>query len=203
MENESKFIILSSLFITFLMVAVLTGSKLIEFLGLTFSAGTLAASLTYPVTDTICEVWGKPRAKRLVFASLISWIAVLLLLYIAIIAPPASFWELQTSYVKIFSTSMRLILAGFIAYTLAQFHDIWAFMYWKKKTDGKYLWLRNNLSTAISQLLNTIVIVILGFYGLIPNIALLQTIFGWWLIKEAIAVVDTPLVYALVRWARN
>jgi len=203
MEQETKFIILASLFVTFLMTAVLTGSKIVEFLGLTFSAGTLAASLTYPITDIICEVWGKAKARKVVFASLICWIVVLILLYISIIAPSASFWKLQTAYAKLFSTSMRLILGGFIAYTVAQFHDIWAFMFWKEKTKGKHLWLRNNLSTIMSQLLNTIIIVMIGFYGLIPHIAIIPTILGWWLIKILIAVCDTPAVYLLVKWAKK
>lgn len=203
MERETKFIILVSLFITFLMSAVLIGSKIIVFLGLTFSAGTLAASLTYPITDVICEVWGKSKAKRVVFAGLISWIVLLVLLYVSITTPPAPFWKLQTVYAKIFGTSMRLILGGFLAYTVAQLHDIWAFMFWKKKTKGKYLWLRNNLSTAVSQLLNTIIIVMVGFYGSIPHTALLSTILGWWLIKFLIAACDTPIVYLLVRWAKK
>ncbi len=203
MEQETKFIILASLFVTFLMTAVLTGSKIVEFLGLTFSAGTLAASLTYPITDVICEVWGKAKARKVIFAALICWIVVLILLYISIMAPPASFWKLQAAYAKIFSTSMRLILAGFIAYTVAQFHDIWAFMFWREKTKGRHLWLRNNLSTIMSQLLNTIIIVMIGFYGLIPHTAIIPTIFGWWLIKILIAVCDTPAVYLLVKWAKK
>ena len=200
-DKEAKLMILSALFVTFLVAAVLTGSKIIVFFGLTFSAGTLAASLTYLITDVVCEVWGKEQAKKLVLASLIGWIALLGLLYVSIIAPSAPFWKLQSSYEQIFSTSIRLIIGGFIAYAAAQFHDIWAFNFWKNKTKGKHLWLRNNLSTATSQLINTILIVIIGFSGSIPHTALLATIFGWWLIKLIIAVCDTPFVYILVRWA--
>jgi uncharacterized integral membrane protein (TIGR00697 family) len=201
-DQETKFIILTSLFIALLMVAVLTGSKIVTFLGLTFSAGTLPAALTFMMTDAICERWGKPRAKKVVVAGLISWIVMLLMIYIAIIAPPAPFWDLQTAYAQIFGTSMRLILGGFLAYTIAQFHDIWSFDFWKNKTNGKHLWLRNNFSTAVSQLLNTAIIVVVGFYGSIPDVALLSTIFGWWLIKLLIAVFDTPFVYLIVRWVK-
>ena len=201
--QETKFIILTSLFITFLMASVLLSSKIITFLGLTFSAGTLPAALTFLITDTICEVWGKAKAKKVVMAGLVSWVFLLILIYIAIIAPPASSWDLQTSYRKIFSTSMRIILGGFLAYTVAQFHDIWAFMFWKNKTKDKHLWLRNNFSTAMSQLINTIIVVLVGFYGSISHMTILHVLLGWWLIKLVIAVCDTPFIYLLVNWAQE
>lgn len=202
-EQEAKFIILASLFITFLISGALLGSKIIVFLGLTFSAGTIAFSLTFPMTDVICEVWGKSKARKVVLAGLVCMIVLFILIRVAIIAPSAAFWELQKAYAEIFNTSIRLILAGLLGYIVAEFHDIWAFMFWKKKTKGKYLWLRNNFSTAISQLLNTVIMVTIGFYGSIPHIALLPTIFGWWLIKLLVATCDTPVVYLLVRWGKN
>ena len=200
MDKETKFIVLVAIFITFLTTAILTGSKIIVFLGITFSAGTLPYSLTYLITDTMCEVWGKTKTKQVVFSGLISMLVMFLLIYIAIVSPSASFWKLQTEYVELFGTSLRLIIAGIIAYIVSQLHDVWAFSIIKDKTKGKYLWLRNNISTVISQLLNTIIMVLIGFYGSIPQTAIFSTIFGWWIIKIIFAIFDTPFVYLLVKW---
>jgi len=128
-DKETKFLILASLFITFLIAAVLLGSKIVIFLGLTFSAGILPVCLTYPMTDVICEIWGKSKAKKVVIVGLISWAILLILIYISVNLTPAPFWKFQEQYSKIFSVSARLILGGFLAYTIAQFHDIWAFLF--------------------------------------------------------------------------
>jgi len=203
MENESKFILLCSVFITLMIFSSVVGIKLVSFFGIVFAVGTITISLSFPITDAICDVWGKRQTKKLVISGLLCWLLLLGLIFFAIKIPPASFWPLQESYAKVFTSSIRITVAGLVGYTVSQFHDIWAFMYWKKKTNGKYLWLRNNLSTAVSQLLLTVIIVFIGFYGDIPDKAILSTIYGWRLIKEAIAIADTPLVYALVRWARK
>ncbi len=203
MESETKFIILTSIFITFTVSAVLLGSKLISVFGIVFAVGAIPFSLTFPITDAMCEVWGKARTKRVVFSGLLSWIILLFIIYFAIYSPPASFWTLQEGYAQVFGTSARIILGGLVGYVISQYYDIWAFMWLKKKTEGKYLWLRNNLSTASSQFIMTVIIVVIGFYGTIPQGALLSTIFGWWIVKIGIAVADTPAVYLLVNWIKE
>jgi hypothetical protein len=89
----------------------------------------------------------------------------------------------------------RIILASFIAYLLSQTHDVWAFHFWKKLFRGRHLWLRNNISTASSQLLDTVVFISVAFLGIMP---VGQLIAGQYVVKLGIALLDTPLVYLLV-----
>ncbi len=201
--KETKFLILALSYITFIATASLLSSKIASFGLLTFSVGAFPYSFSFAMTDVICEIWGKERAKRVVTAGLFAMVIIYLFVFIAIISPPASFWKLQKEYTQMFTTSMRVLLAGFIAYIMAQYHDVWLFALLKKATRGKYLWLRNNVSTIISQLIDTTIIAAIGFYGTIPISELPFIILGWWLIKIFIALLDTPVVYILVKWIQG
>ena len=91
-------------------------------------------------------------------------------------------------------------MASFIAYLISQFHDVWAFHFWKNKTNDRHLWLRNNLSTAVSQFLDSFIFITIAFYGVMP---IWPLIMGQWIIKIAIALLDTPVVYLVVWALRN
>jgi uncharacterized integral membrane protein (TIGR00697 family) len=201
--KETKFLILALSYITFITIASLLSSKIAFFGLLTFSVGAFPYSFSFTMTDVICEIWGKERANRVVTAGFFAMVIIYIFIFIAIILPPAPFWKLQKEYTQIFTTSNRVLLAGFIAYIIAQYHDVWLFALLKKATKGKHLWLRNNVSTIISQLIDTIIIVTIGFYGTIPISELPFIILGWWLIKIFLALLDTPIVYILVKWIQG
>jgi uncharacterized integral membrane protein (TIGR00697 family) len=118
----------------------------------------------------------------------------------SIIWPPASFWPHQQAYETILGSSTRIIVASLIAYLLSQYHDVWAFHIWKRFTGDRFLWLRNNASTMISQLFDSVVFITIAFYGIMP---LLPLIVGQWVVKAGIALLDTPLVYLFVYLVRR
>jgi uncharacterized integral membrane protein (TIGR00697 family) len=90
-----------------------------------------------------------------------------------------------------------------IAFVISQYHDLWAFNFWKKKTNGKYLWLRNNLSTIVSQLLDSVIFIFIAFYHATPELGVVQIFYmvmPLWALKVVFALLDTPFVYLGVRW---
>jgi uncharacterized integral membrane protein (TIGR00697 family) len=99
------------------------------------------------------------------------------------------------------------VFASLLAYLLAQLHDVWAFAFWKRVTKGRALWLRNNLSTMSSQLIDSLVFNLVAFYLFSENrMELSQFLIltlGYWMFKVSIAVIDTPVVYALVAWLKR
>jgi hypothetical protein len=108
--------------------------------------------------------------------------------------------------VTIFQNSSRVILASILAFVISQMHDIWAFDFWKKKTQGKYLWLRNNLSTAVSQFIDTTIFIFLAFYQITPKFDfdfMWQLILPYYAVKLILAFIDTPFVYLGVRWLKK
>jgi hypothetical protein len=95
----------------------------------------------------------------------------------------------------IFSLMPRIAIASLIAYLISQYHDIWAFHFWKEKTGGRHLWLRNNLSTLISQLLDSLIFTLMAFAGTLPFTELIQIIITTYLLKLVVALIDTPFIY--------
>jgi hypothetical protein len=90
-----------------------------------------------------------------------------------------------------------------IAYLVSQHHDVWAYGFWRKKTGGRHMWLRNNASTMTSQGIDTLIFITLAFYGLVPNSILLQMMAGQYVIKILIAALDTPFIYLALAAARR
>lgn len=189
------FAILSSLFSGSLVLAAILATKIITVAGLTVPAGVLAYALTFICTDVIGEVWGKSRAREVVGAGFLTLIAAFALIQVALHWPAAGFWEDQKAFAAVLSTTPRIILGSLAAYLVSQFTDVWIFHACRHLTGGRHLWLRNNLSTALSQLIDTVIFISIAFFGLMP---LMPLIVGQWAVKLIIAAVDTGVVYLLV-----
>jgi len=203
MEKETKLILLISVFISGITVTNLISSKIMTLFGLTFSAGALAYALTFPMTDVISEIWGKKKAYTVIWAGFLSSVVMIILVYIAIHSSPAFFWQNQKSYENTLGLVGRIALGSMVAYLISQHHDVWAFDFWKRKAKSKHLWFRNNASTTVSQLIDSVIFIFIAFYGILPNSALIPTILGQFIIKMGIAFLDTPIVYLLVKWSRG
>lgn len=203
---ETKTMILLSIFVTSLVLANLLGSKVTTIFGIVTSVGIFAYPLTFLITDAVEEVRGKKITKVFIYAGFVALLLSFVLTWIGINIRPASFYANKEAYRTVFGNSLRIIIASIIAFLLSQTHDIWAFNFWKKKTGGKYLWLRNNLSTTVSQLIDTTIFTFIAFYHVSPGftaIRMIQMIIPYWILKSGFAFIDTPLVYLLVRWLRD
>lgn len=206
MKTEYKLTVLTAIFVGGLLGANTLGSKVITYFGMTVSVGILAYPLTFLVTDAVGEVFGKTKAKQIVYAALIAQVFVLLLTYLAIKLPPAERFTMNPEYVKVFNSSLRMIIASLTSFIISQTFDIWAFDWFKKKTKGKFLWLRNNASTMTSQAIDTLLFMFIAFYHITPKFTtpfILQLCLSYWLFKVAFAVADTPFVYMLVKWLKK
>ena len=90
-----------------------------------------------------------------------------------------------------------------IAYLCAQLIDVRIYHFWKEKTAGKHLWIRNNFSTVFSQLVDTTLVVYVLFLGERSHSEIIQFILDGWLFKILCAFIDTPLLYASTAFIRN
>lgn len=199
-KTDRAFIILLSVFIGCITIASVLASKVITVFGLFVPAGVLAYSVTFVCTDVISEIWGRKRAGDAVLGGFVALVCVLILVRLSLAWPQAPFWTNAAAFDSILGSTSRIIVASFIAYIVSQYHDVWAFHFWRQKTGERHLWLRNNLSTAVSQFLDSFIFVTIAFYGVMPVWPL---IFGQWIIKMAIAVLDTPVIYLVVHVVRR
>lgn len=197
MDRDSglAFILLASVFSGSLVIASVISSKIITVVGVVLPAGILAYCITFVASDVISEIWGKQKAKQVVLGGFGALVVCLGLIHLALAWPGASVWDNHEAYGSVLGAAPRIIVASVIAYLISQNHDVWAFHFWKKTFRGKHLWIRNNLSTVSSQVIDSVIFITIAFYGIIPIIPLIA---GQVLVKILIAFLDTPVVYFLV-----
>ena len=201
--KDQLYIVLVGIFIASLITCNLIANKFVTvdlgFKVFIVSAGILPYPLTFLVTDLISEIYGQKRANLVVFSGFIASMFVLLFLWLGgqFNAIPSSIVGDET-YNSVFQNAWRIIAASMIAYLFAQFVDVKIFHFWKKLTNGKHLWLRNNGSTVASQLIDTTLVVCILFLGVWNGDQIFQAIIDGWLFKMLMAFIDTPIIYGIV-----
>ena len=201
--KDQFYIILAGIFIASLVTCNLIANKFVTvdlgFKVFIVSAGILPYPLTFLVTDLISELYGQRKANLVVFSGFIASMFVLLFLWLGsqFEAIPGSIVN-DSTYNSVFQNAWRLIAASMVAYLFAQFVDVRIFHFWKKLTNGKHLWLRNNGSTVASQLVDTTLVICILFVGVWETDQILSAIRDGWLFKMLMALIDTPIIYGII-----
>ena len=201
--KDQFYIILSGIFIASLVTCNLIANKFVTvdlgFKVFIVSAGILPYPLTFLVTDLISELYGQRKANLVVFSGFVASMFVLLFLWLGsqFEAIPSSNVN-DLTYNSVFQNAWRLIAASMVAYLFAQFIDVRIFHFWKKLTNGKHLWLRNNGSTIASQLVDTTLVICILFVGVWEVDQIKSAIIDGWLFKMLMAFIDTPIIYGAI-----
>lgn len=204
MNQETKKLLLFSVFMISITCSILISAKIATVFTLSFAVGAIAYAVLFAVTDVVSEAYGRNEANKLVYFGWLAYALAIVYSQMAIHLPPAPFWmDNQNAYENILGTVPRIVIGSLVAYSISQYHDIWAFHFWKKITNDKHLWLRNNLSTVTSQFIDSVIFIMIAFYGIVPDEQLAPLIIGQFVIKILIAVMDTPIVYWLSSWAKK
>lgn len=202
------FVILASLFIAALITCNLIANKFVTvdlgFKTFIVSAGVIPYPLTFLITDILSEIYGRRNTTMVVIAGFVASIMVLGILYFGHIFPaiadsPVSNYE----YEVVFQNSWRVISSSMLAYLVAQFVDVRIFHFVKRKSKGRYLWLRNNFSTFFSQLVDTALVTTVIFIGIKSFDEILPLIQDGWFFKVLFAAGDTLLIYPMVYFIRR
>lgn len=220
-RQEKLYIICCVLFCVLLALTNLIGLKIVRLPfapSLALTTSLMVYPLTFLLSDVVTEIWGQQRARFMVILGFIMCILTIALAQAALHLPPHPYWlvpgnpygytelsQYQTAYSAVFGTTHFVLVASLMAYLVAQLLDVSIFGWIKRLTDGRYLFLRNNLSTWIAQLADTIVvnsiILYLGFH--LDFSRGLQIMASCFLVKVLIAILETPLLYLTVRWIRQ
>jgi uncharacterized integral membrane protein (TIGR00697 family) len=198
-RDYRNILICLTLYITSLFTANTLGIKLMPFIfGTHLSVGVFCFPIVFIMTDMIGEVYGKQMAKNFVLAGVISILLFMFYSFISGITPWAekALWA-KEGYNQIFGLSFRFSLASMVAFVVGEYQDVFAFFFLRKKTDGKYFWLRSNLSNLWSQLLDTVIFMSIAFVGTGYYGAkdLMIMILLWWIYKVLMGILYTPLSY--------
>ncbi len=202
---EAVYLLLCGIFLGSLVVTNLIANKFLTvdlgFKVFVLSAGALPYPVTFLVTDLLSEIYGRRRANQVVWVGFVVSLFVLAALWLGALFPAIAESPVDdATYLKAFRNAWRVIAASMTAYLVAQLIDVRLFHFWKELTKGKHLWLRNNGSTILSQLVDSVLVVLVLFGGVQSADWMLATIRDLWLYKMLVALLDTPLFYAGTRF---
>ncbi len=170
--------------------------KTVELFGIVSTLGNIIYGTSFLATDILSEKYGKKEASKAVWIGFFSLIASTLIMWICLKFIPHQSDFIHESLVNIFAIMPRLTVASLLAYLIGQFHDVWAYHFWKKKFNkNSQVWIRNNLSTMVSQLLDTLIFTFIAFYGVFPKEVFIEILITTYVMKWLVAALDTPVIY--------
>jgi len=207
---------LIALFVTALITAQVTASKVVAF-GLpvslpvtgdliTVPAAVFAYAITFFASDCYAELYGRKAATALVNVAFAMNFVLLGLVWLAIAAPTFEFSPVaQEPFAGTLGASRNVVAGSLLAYAVSQNWDVFVFHGLKDRTEGRWLWLRNVASTASSQLVDTVIFIVVAFaiLGDSSTSQVLSLIVGQYLFKLALVGLDTPFVYLAVGMIRS
>ena len=231
-RRERVFLVLAGTFLCAMTLLNVIGiTRFVQLGPMALAVGVLPYPLTFLCTDLICELYGKARANFLVTVGLglnFMILGVLLLgnslpavpegnmppwqilqLAAPVALPNGDIVEQSVGlYQLIYATTSGAVFASMLAYIAAQYCDVQLFHFWKRVTRGKYLWIRNNFSTLMSQMVDSVMVITVTFgaaffRGEMTLKVLAILVASNYLFKATVALLDTGPFYLGVHYLRR
>lgn len=203
--DHKKILICLTLYVTALFASNTLGIKLMPFLwGTHLSVGVFFFPIVFLMTDVIGEVYGKRMAKYFVLSGAVSILVFLFFSLIESAVPWAreALWA-RDGYNQIFGLSARFSVASVVAFVIGEYQDVIAFFFFRRRTGARRFWLRANLASLWSQLLDTAIFMSISFLGVYSLHDLILITIPWYLYKVAMGFFYTPLSYLGIRLLRG
>jgi uncharacterized integral membrane protein (TIGR00697 family) len=200
--RQRLYVYLCAVFITALLIGDTIGSKLFTVgvgrFHFPLSVGVIWFPITFLLTDVINEFYGSRGARFVTFLGF--WMAVFAFVIIlcARKIPAAPFSPVgDDAFNNVLGNANRIFIASLVAYLIGQLVDISVFQFAKRLTQSRHIWLRSTGSTLVSQLVDTVVVTYVAFWGKLTPGQLNQTVASQYVVKLLFAVGLTPVIYAL------
>lgn len=174
---------------------------LVRAFGMEMTLGNILFASTFLVTDILSELYGKESARKAVSMGIATSISFILISQSWLLYIPSKNDFASGAIRTVFSNTPRLMLASIIVYIIVQYFDVWLYHKWWDFTNRKsgdkrrFLWLRNNGSTLISQFLNIVLYNIGAFAGTYSPSTLASIIISGYMIFIVTSLADTPFIY--------
>jgi uncharacterized integral membrane protein (TIGR00697 family) len=204
-HSFKKLLFALAIYLTSLFAANTLGLKIMPFLfGSHLSVAVFSFPVVFLATDVIGEVYGKRIAQFFVLAGFISTALFIAHSLVSLALPwsPEGLWA-QEGYNMIFAISVRIALASLVAFLIGEFQDVLAFFFFREKLGIKMFWLRSLLSNVWSQLLDTVIFMVIAFAGVYSTPTLISIMLTWWIYKVAMGALYTPLCYVGIYLLRD
>lgn len=181
---------------------------LVDAFGMEQTLGNILFASTFLVTDILSETEGKEAAKKAVTLGIVTSVVFVLISQSWLLYLPNENDFAMPAIRSVFTNTPRLMISSIVVYAIVQMFDVWAYhAIWKKtekycKDSKRFLWLRNNGSTLVSQFFNTFLYTFAAFLFIYPVGTLMNIVLSSYVIFIATSLLDTPAVYA-ARWIKS
>lgn len=212
-KTNENLLLIHVIFVISIVVANVVGCKVIDTglnmfgIPLSLSGGAITYAFTFLCTDIIGEIWGKEKAKQAVKYGLIGQVFAIILIVLTQFTPTND-TEMQQAYIKLLGQSPMFTLGSLCAYSCSQTWDVWTFHKIRNHFNAKpsLRWIWNNVSTATSQIIDTVIYAIVAFgigmgwlFQSDTLLLLVGIVIGQYLLKLCLAILDTPFFYYFTR----
>ena len=195
--------LVTAVFVACLVTANIMAVKIVSIFGLTVPAAVIIFPISYIFGDILTEVYGYARSRQVIWIGFGCNALAVAAIWIGGRLPAAVFWDGQEAYVRIFSSTPRLLLASFAAYLVGEFLNSFVLAKMKVATRGRWLWMRTIGSTLVGQAADSLVFITLAFAGTVTATDLARMVMAQWLVKSAYEAVATPATYGIVAWLKR
>ncbi|MBR3914960.1 MAG: queuosine precursor transporter [Bacteroidales bacterium] len=205
-NGEMPFMVVTALFVTLYLVSNIMAVKVISFFDIIyFDAGTITFPFAYMLGDILTEIWGYHKAKKVIWMTFLCNIIMMIFTQVAVWLPSPDYLEgTAIAYDNVFTYVPRIVIASLTGFLLGELSNSWLMDKIKKKTEGRFLWLRTIGSSIAAHLLDTVPFVLIAFIGTMTTRDIIMMIATQYFMKLGIEVVfGTPLAYAGVGYIKR
>ena len=166
---------------------------------ITLPAAVILFPVTYIIGDIFTEVYGFRKARTIIWLGFACSFFAVLIYLVTIALPHPGYWENQDAYAAVMGTTPRVCVASFMGYLFGEFSNSIILSKLKVATKGKKLWVRTILSTVVGEGLDSVIFIVISFWGTMENSVVLKMILFQYLFKVLYEAVFTPVTYLAVK----
>ncbi|OGY44363.1 MAG: transporter [Candidatus Buchananbacteria bacterium RIFCSPHIGHO2_02_FULL_38_8] len=194
---------ITALFVAILLISNVASTKILDFGFFTFDGGTLLFPLSYIFGDILTEVYGYKRSRKVIWLGFASALLMSVTFIIVGKLPAAADWANQEAYNKILGLTPRIVLSSLVAYFAGEFSNAFTLAKMKILTKGKWLWSRTIGSTLVGEGIDTILFILIAFWGILPTGLLITLIISNYIFKTGVEILFTPITYNIVKFLKK
>lgn len=203
MPNLKYYDLITGLFVAILLITQTTTQKIVTFGPLDLSAGIILFPISYIFGDILTEVYGYGRARRVIWIGFLSSALMAGVYWVSVWLPPSESWNNQEAFESVLGFVPRIVLASLIAYWVGEFVNSYILARIKVAMQGRYLWVRTIGSTLVGQGIDTVVVMVIAFAGVLSPSLLLSVGISIYIVKVAYEIIATPVTYMVVNFLKR
>ncbi|MFA5052181.1 MAG: queuosine precursor transporter [Patescibacteria group bacterium] len=202
MKNK-YFDIILGLFVAVVLISNVASTKIVRLGPFDFDGGTLLFPLAYIFSDILTEVYGYKKSRRVIWTGFTAALLMSIALIIVGRLPAAEGWDNQAAYDTILGLTPRIVLASLVAYAAGEFSNSFILAKMKIATRGRWLWTRTIGSTVVGEGIDSLLFVLVAFFGIFPLPVVMAIIISNYVFKVGLEILATPITYRIVSFLKT